>query len=103
MCSGRGTRGKRTTSPRGKSGMTGGSSEEALLAADDLHGQVAVARAVELGRDDGLELAQHQLALAHGEGTGVAEERGLEVRVRVQAVAVRDLGVVVLPDLLRAD
>src|SRR2546427_11431048 len=92
--------GNSTTSGRGKSGIVEGMAvtsrsegrhrEEALprmLAADDLDGQVAVAGPVELRRDDGLELAEHQLALAHGEGQRVAEKRGLQVRVSVVAGA----------------
>src|SRR5688572_20524304 len=98
MCRGTGTRGKSTTSPSGNSGMTAGSVLNAgrtpgPLTTDDLHGQVAVARPVELGRDDGLELPEHQLALADGERQRVAEQAGLEVRMRVVPVAIRQRGV----------
>jgi hypothetical protein len=89
--------------------MTGGSAlmaltrEGARLAADDLHGQVPVPRPVQLGRDDGLELAEDELALADREGQRVAEEAGLEVRVGVVTVAVGQGGIVVLPGVAGAD
>src|SRR5687767_7189392 len=106
MCRGTGTRGKSTTSPSGNSGMTAGSVLNAgrtrPLAADDLDGQVAVARPVELGRDDGLELPEHEPPLADGERQRVPEQAGLEVRVRVVTVAIRQRGVVVLPGVARA-
>src|SRR5512132_3663208 len=102
--------GNSTTSGRGKSGIVEGMAVTSRseggpsgggpppnLAADDLDRQVAVAGPVELRRDDGLELAEHQLALAHGEGQGVAEKCGLQVRVSVVAIAVGVVGVVVAP------
>src|SRR6476646_9748385 len=104
MCRGSGTCGKRATSGRGKIGMTGGmvardvpARRRATLAADDLGGQVAGARPVELGGDDGLELAEHELAPGDREGERVSEQGGLQVGVRVLAVAVGVGGVVVAP------
>src|SRR5262245_6788822 len=114
-CSGSGMRGKSTVSGRGNSGMTEGSTgtivwglrprrpePAASLAADDLDGQVAVARPVQLGRDDGLELPEHELALADRKRHRVPKQAGLQVRVRVLPVAVGVLGIVVPPALQRA-
>src|SRR4051812_19606582 len=117
MCRGRATCGNSVTLGRGKIGMTGGMAAIVLarrapcgsargrpraeaLTADDLDGQVAVARPVELGGDDGLELAEHELALGHREGEGVAEQGRLQVRMRVTPVAIGVLGIVVLPFVL---
>ena len=78
--------------------MTGGRvARSPALPPDDLDGHVAVAWPVELGGDDGLELAEHELALRDREGKRVTEERRLQVRVRVLAVAVGMLWVVVPP------
>src|SRR4029079_3888595 len=94
---------KSTTSGSGNSGMTGGIvARSPALPPDDLDGHVAVARPVELGGDDGLELPEHELALGHGEGKGVAEEGGLQVRGRGLAVAVGVLRIVVAPFVLGA-
>src|SRR5262245_30518705 len=112
MWRGSGICGKSTTFGRGKIGMTSGSvfttgagaptADEARLAADDLDGEIPVARAVELGGDDRLELAEHELARGDREGERVAEQRRLQVRVRVLPIAVREARVVVAVALVRA-
>src|SRR5262245_47389558 len=98
MWSGSGMPGNSTAFGSGKSGILSGSSSPVpgmRLAADDLDGQVAVARTVELGGDDRLELAQHDLAGRDREREPVVQQRRLQVRVGVLAVAVRVLRVVV--------
>ena len=60
-------------------------------------GCVAGARAVHLGDDDPLPLAEHRLAGADLQRDAVAEQHGAQVRVGVHAIAVRVLRVVVHP------
>src|SRR5687768_748547 len=101
-CSGRLMCGKRTTFGSGNSGSRSGRGCDAAspitkLRPDDLDGEIAVAGAVELGGDDRLELPEDELALRDLEGQRMAEQRRLQVRVRVLPVAVGELRVVVFP------
>src|SRR5687767_6606979 len=83
-CSGRLMCGKRTTFGSGNSGSRSGrgcvaASPVTKLRPDDLDSQIAVAGAVELGGDDGLELSEHEFALRDLEGQRMAEQRRLQV------------------------
>src|SRR5688500_4118790 len=77
-CSGRHMCGKRPPCGSGNSGSRSGrgcvaASPVTNLRPDDLHREVAVAGAVELGGDDGLELSEDELALRDLEGQRMAE------------------------------
>lgn len=65
--------------------------------AEDLHLQGAFAGAVELSQNYSLEGSKDQLAVLHRESQIVAQEHGSQVSVSIEAVAVAELGVVVLP------
>src|SRR5262245_32082520 len=83
--SGNGMWGNRTAFGRGNSGITRGSavmplrSSPRASAADDLDRELSLPGAVQLGRDDRLELAEHQLARLDRERERVPEEGGLEM------------------------
>ena len=62
-----------------------------------LYADGAGARSIELGDEDALPLAEHQLAAADLQRQAVAEQHGAQVRVGVHAIAVRVLRVVVHP------
>ena len=65
------------------------------LLPDHLDADLALARPVELGEDDGLEPAERQLAVVDPDGDVSSEQGGSEVRVRVAPLAVGDARVVV--------
>src|SRR5207247_4393328 len=66
-----------------------------VLLADDLDADRAFARPVELGEDDGLELAQREIAVVDPDREGPTEQHGSEMRAGVAPLAVRDARIVV--------
>src|SRR5215470_3611606 len=63
--------------------------------AHDLELELPVARAIELGDDDALELTEQNLAVGHRQRDGAAQKRCAKVRMGVGAIAVRMARVIV--------
>src|SRR5262249_20097186 len=83
--------GRRRGSGYGKSPGAGPGS----LRPDHLYADLALPRAVELRKDDGLESSKREIAVVDAKRHGSAQQRGPQVRMRVAALAVGKPGVVV--------